>query len=434
MNILLIYDYYSPYPLRQSFADHLQSFSKYSQHKMFYCNYAYGIPNYLSKISFDLIIFHQFFAAQFRWCGLSYEQYTARLEKIKSLTGIKVLLCQDEFFKTESLCRFIREFAIQHVFSVAEPSEWPKIYREIDHSKVRIHKVLTGYIDDAALDEIEKLKKENIPRNIDIGYRAWQAPPWLGKQGKLKVDVGIRVKERAKAKGMKVDIATSRDEGAMFHGLDWYRFMLRCKAFIGVEGGSSLLDEKGEICAKANHFLKQHPKATYEEVEQACFPHLDGNLNLVAISPRHLEACITKTCQILVEGEYSGVLQPGVHYIELKKDFSNLDQVLREMKEEKTVQKIVENAYRDVVLSRRYIYSKFVSELIRDCFDGCEIPLQAKKQTLLFHYNRLREWILFRRIWWEFYLFKKIKKLLPVTFIKWLKSFRNLGSGVEASA
>ena len=29
-----------------------------------------------------------------------------------------------------------------------------------------------------------------------------------------------------------------------------------------------------------------------------------------AISPRHLEAVITKTAQVLVEGRYSGVLEP----------------------------------------------------------------------------------------------------------------------------
>ena len=54
----------------------------------------------------------------------------------------------------------------------------------------------------------------------------------------------------------------------------------------------------------------------------------DGRLQLFAISPRHLEACATRTCQVLVEGEYSGVLRPGEHYIPVRKDLSNLDDVL----------------------------------------------------------------------------------------------------------
>ena len=41
-----------------------------------------------------------------------------------------------------------------------------------------------------------------------------------------------------------------------------------------------------------------------------------------AISPRHLEAVVTKTAQVLVEGSYSGVLEPERHYIPVRRDFS----------------------------------------------------------------------------------------------------------------
>ncbi|MBT8506740.1 hypothetical protein B1F79_04690 [Coxiella-like endosymbiont of Rhipicephalus sanguineus] len=45
------------------------------------------------------------------------------------------------------------------------------------------------------------------------------------------------------------------------------------------------------------------------------------------ISPRHFEAVATKTLQILYEGEYSNILKPWVHYVPLKKDYSNFDEV-----------------------------------------------------------------------------------------------------------
>ena len=53
--------------------------------------------------------------------------------------------------------------------------------------------------------------------------------------------------------------------------------------------------------------VAERPTATFEEVEAGCFAGLDGNLNLRTISPRHLEACATRTPQILVEGAYSGI-------------------------------------------------------------------------------------------------------------------------------
>ena len=288
MNILIIYDSYSQHPLRQAFADHLYSFSKYSGHNIFYCNYAYGIPAYISKIKFDLIIFHQFFCAQFRWCGLSYEAYIRRLKNLKLIKAPKVLFCQDEFFKMDHIVRFINEFGIEKVFSVAEESESDKIYRGVNKNKVQFQKVLTGYLDDNICSTIENLKKDIPARDIHIGYRAWHVPAWLGRHGKLKTDIAEVIRSEAEKKGLRTDISTVNDEKNIFHGLDWYRFMLRCQCFIGVEGGSSLLDEKGEIFHRVKAFTEKKPGSSFEEIEKACFPGMDGNLSLFALSPRHL--------------------------------------------------------------------------------------------------------------------------------------------------
>ncbi|WP_417782628.1 glycosyltransferase family protein [Terasakiella pusilla] len=46
------------------------------------------------------------------------------------------------------------------------------------------------------------------------------------------------------------------------------------------------------------------------------------------ISSRHFDAIGTGTCQILLEGRYNDILIPHVHYIPLKADYSNLDEVL----------------------------------------------------------------------------------------------------------
>ena len=41
----------------------------------------------------------------------------------------------------------------------------------------------------------------------------------------------------------------------------------------------------------------------------------------LTMSPRVFEAAAVRSCQILFEGRYSGILEPMVHYIPLKKDF-----------------------------------------------------------------------------------------------------------------
>ena len=111
--------------------------------------------------------------------------------------------------------------------------------------------------------------------------------------------------------------------------------------------------------------MATHPQASYEEIEAACFPGRDGEIELVALSPRHLEASATRTCQILVEGSYNGVLAPGVHYLELKGDYSNLEQVLDAVQRDDLRAELVHNAYRDAVGSGRFTYRSFVKEIER---------------------------------------------------------------------
>jgi hypothetical protein len=65
-----------------------------------------------------------------------------------------------------------------------------------------------------------------------------------------------------------------------------------------------------------------------------------------------------------VEGYYNGALVPGRHYIELKRDFSNLESVLGQMADEKLRTKIVENAYCEVVASGKYHYERFVKQVL----------------------------------------------------------------------
>ena len=78
-------------------------------------------------------------------------------------------------------------------------------------------------------------------------------------------------------------------------GSNWLDFLLSCKVFIGCEGGSSLLDFDGEIKNKVLDYSMDNPDATFEEIEQKCFPGLDFNTEGFMLSPRHFECATTKT-------------------------------------------------------------------------------------------------------------------------------------------
>jgi len=107
----------------------------------------------------------------------------------------------------------------------------------------------------------------------------------------------------------------------------------------------------------------ERPGASFEELEAACFPGRDGELTLHALSPRHLEACATRTAQILVEGEYNGVLERDRHYLPLRRDLSNLDELLDAVAADRDRERTAEAAYRDVVASGRWTYRRLVDDV-----------------------------------------------------------------------
>ncbi|MGD8813721.1 MAG: hypothetical protein PVI78_04515 [Anaerolineales bacterium] len=388
-NILVVYAA-TRHPLLASIRDHLFSFRRYSRHRCHYLNVARSnLPTYFKENDFDLVVFHTTFLSV-RWKRAGFIERCRQLAGLMDLKAVKIALPQDEFLNADLLCDFVRDFEIDWVFSVAPASEWPKIYAGLDFDRVKFERVLTGYLDEATVRKIDRLAKGERSRPIDIGYRTKPPRFWLGRHGTLKSEMAVPFQEKAPKRGLQVDISTRKQDTIL--GDDWYRFLLRCKYTIGVEGGATILDRDGMIKTRTNLYLAKHPDASFEEAEAACFPDAEGSLSLYALSPRHLEACATRTCQILVEGEYNGALRPGDHYIELKRDLSNVDQVLDLIKQDRLRQRITETAHKEIVQSGRYSYKSFVEFVVQQSLRDRALASEARSdgQPSRFLYLRMR--------------------------------------------
>jgi hypothetical protein len=363
-NLLIVYAL-RQWPLRRSVRDHVYAFERHGRARAHPMNLlARSVPTWVTRGGVDAVVFHTTFLSALRWGDQSMRDLLfKRSEPLAELGVPRVALPQDEFLRADTLREAVDRLAIDHVMSVAGPSEWQKIYGERDPDRVRFTRVLTGYLDDGTVRAIDALTDKGAGRPIDVGYRAWHAAPWLGRHGRLKTEIAEAFATAGHQRGLVVDIST-RDEDTLF-GDDWLRFLTRCKYTIGVEGGASVLDRDGSIVERTNGYVASHPDAPFEEIEAACFPGEDGYLDLRAISPRHLEACAARTCQVLVEGEYNDVLAPGKHYIALKRDLSNLDVVLDMIARDDQRPALTEAAYDDVVASRTYSYQRFVAEVER---------------------------------------------------------------------
>jgi hypothetical protein len=308
------------------------------------------------------------------------------------------------------------------VYSLAAESEWSKIYPTVDFNRVRFHRALPGYLDERRVEQINQMTTSIQDCPYAIGYRAIRQrnQPWLGQHGYKKVEIAELFEERAKEFNLVTDISTRAED--ILLGNDWLKFLLRCEYTIAIEGGASILDHDGSVRKRTEKYLAKNPQASFEEVESACFPDRDGELNYKAISPKHLEACATKTCQILVEGDYNGILKPGLHYLELKRDFSNLDEILHIVKEDRLRSQITYNAFRDIVGSGKYSYRTFVNEVL-----GSALSAQPQKDlsgildTLAYIWSRVFEIYQWIYVALMTGLIKFIRRFLPARLENFLR-------------
>jgi hypothetical protein len=304
-------------------------------------------PSRLAWTQPDLCVLHTTFLGV-RW-NYDFEEYRRRFAWIARLDCPKVALPQDEYDHSAVLDEWLLELGATSVYSCFGAEEREALYPRLE-GRLAFHETLTGFIDEQAASEVAGRSVPHSERPFDVVYRAKQLPYWFGSHGQLKHRIAEAVQERAGALGLSTDISTRPDDTVLGDG--WLDFLGSGRAVIGAESGSSVLDERGEIQRRISRLLASSPGLTFEEVD-AQMPSGWDSYAFFAISPRHLEAVITKTAQVLVEGRYSGLLEAERHYIPVRRDFSNLDEALERLRDVETVEAMAERAYGEVYLSGR---------------------------------------------------------------------------------
>jgi hypothetical protein len=160
-------------------------------------------------------------------------------------------------------------------------------------------------------------------RERDIGFIGWLHPAFLGDEERTSL---IRAVERLARDGrLELEIRT----GTTVTRPEWAAFLKASSGTVGAESGTYYLDRGGTLVAAAKAYLAEHPSTTVDELQERFFAHPPREYRSgKCISSRHFEAIGTETCQILLEGDYNGILEPDVHYIAVRRDLSNLEEAL----------------------------------------------------------------------------------------------------------
>lgn len=242
-------------------------------------------------------------------------------------------------------------------------------------------------------------------RPLDLGVRSFRYPPHLGDTDRNRMmdffsDFGP-------ASGLLVDIGEERLDRTA-----WAGFLNRCKGTLATEAGSwflsrddSAIREISAYCeAQAKrkwvisadnvalrrlahrlpwwlrqmlaNFLRKGPigyeaiPAALENSEQIISMFFSGRARAPVygkcISSRHFDAIGAGSVQILMEGRYNDILRPDEHYLALKSDFSNAQEVITRFKDRGERRRIA-SAAREHVLAA-HTYQRRIAELTEILF------------------------------------------------------------------
>ncbi len=333
--------------------EHVNAFLRLSRFKTWGINVELGLPPGIRELRFRAIVMHYSMFGDYPFrLGREFLHYVEQCRE-----SYKIVFFQDEYQFCPQRFDVLNRLNVDCVFTLLEPDDWNTVYRKRTSVK-RFHHTLTGYVDDGLVELAKRLGKPDDQREIDVGYRARRLPFRMGRGGQEKAAIATEFERCASESGLVLDVKPGAHR--RLNGLDWYRFVANCKGFLGVEAGVSVFDLDDSVRLACEETLRTNLAVTFEEVEEKILAPLEENVFYRTISPRHFEAAAFRVCQILFEGRYTGILQPMVHYIPLKKDFSNFDEVIRLFKDNSVRRTLTENAYRDLIASGKFSYREFI--------------------------------------------------------------------------
>ena len=312
-------------------------------------------PREIEFDRFDGIVIHYSLIA----CHDSYLHPSVR-RRLARFRGIKVAYVQDDYRFINDTCAALRFMGIHILFGLVPQDIIDLVYSPAALPNVRRETVLAGYVSEE-LNTVAVTPYEN--RTLDIGYRARRVPDWLGSFAQEKSVIAQKVLQDAPKFQLTCDIATQ--ESDRIYGQNWITFLTRCKAVLGTESGASVCDFSGEIQRKVEAHVLRHPNATFEELRELYFKEQDGRIVLNVISPRCFEAASLRTLMIMYEGRYSGRLEAWRHYVPLKRDHSNMDEVVAVLRDPLRAQEIIDRAYREVALNPENSFRAMVAQFDR---------------------------------------------------------------------
>jgi hypothetical protein len=357
--------------------DHINSFQNYSCHRISYFEIL-GQKIQLEELDqFDIVIIHYTISIFYDGRCPAWLRLLLRNTKAK-----KVVFIQDEYRVINDVIDNLNYLKIDLLFTCVPNNEIEKVYPVSKLPGLKKINTLTGFVSEGLLAYSQV---PYVDRPMDVVYRARKLSAWYGRLGQEKWMIAEKFSRDSAKYNLKTDI--SYHEKDRIYGVNWIRFLQNAKAALGCESGASVFDFTGEIQRDVESYEKKHAELLFEEIEEIFFKGLDGGIKIHQISPRCFECAALGTLMILYEGDYSGILIPWRHYVPLKKDHSNMDEIVEVLRDQNKWQEITQQAYLEVAMNPKYSYQSFIKDFdehVRNIFHECATNAEEKNESIFF--------------------------------------------------
>ena len=300
--------------------------------------------------SFDCIIIHySIHIANYYFLSECWQ------DKIINFKKKKILILQDEYRHIDLMHHQIKKLGIHTLISSLSIENMKIVYPKKKFPNIQFLAALPGYVTQELLS-ISKQKK--IKKTIEIFGRGSELSIALGDLREEKNFIYNDVKKLL-SKDFRTDISDKYID--RIYKDNWFDCLRKSKLLLSTQGGSSLFDFDGSLekllltFPEVNKFTSLAIRKKYEL--------LNNNLNHRTITPRIFEAIGCDTGLLLLEGDYRGVIKPDIHYIEIKSDLSNWDDVKSKIIDLKFINYLKKNCVRDVLNNEFFSYKFFVKNI-----------------------------------------------------------------------
>ena len=351
-------------------SEYIKEIKKNSKHKIQIVN-PRKVPS-IPLANIEVIIIHySIYISSYNYLSKNWQN------KIQKFKKLKLLIIQDEYRHVDLTSYQINKLGFGYIISSLSISNLKIIYPESKFKKVTFISSLPGYVSSNMLSFF----KSHKIRTCDIFGRGSELPLSLGLATIEKDLIYIKLRKKIidginlnffkkiisgvpliiNKNKYKIDISSSYDD--RLYNDKWMKKLSKTKCVLGVEGGSSIFDFDSSV-----QYLNEKLKVDKSNSVKSSNIYLDhfskyNNIHHRTITPRIFEAICSGTILLLLEGEYRNALKPYVHYIPIKKDLSNIWNVLKLTLNKNYTSRMRKKSFDEVAMNKKYHFKYFTNKL-----------------------------------------------------------------------